>query len=605
MFKVTDPTNTAGVSSINLNFTFSVLDAKSTWDVLEGLGFKDAINSYAKIRDYYLPRVSVDPKKVQEIRETYAKSSGNLRDRIFSTYSIDQIIKLKFNLLGLKLQHIVLENEIIQELNKKDVPFDVFLWNKQLGNAFIQYLMVLDRIEEIDASLSGNFDKDLIKPLQDKLSSLNLSNEELQIATTPIKLYAPLQIISDYLLNQKDIKKHFFFSDALEKKFLEENQITIKNEEMQNKVSALQKKQEKIREAKRALAERYGSIIWDLELLLQFDNFFSVSTGRIAQIEIEHIPIRQELYNQIFDTNADILNSFLKIKEHLQHKKTFAENYVFQPIPIKYKQRYICIAAAPINAISVWSNNIRNKNEKELIQLERDTYLASTMKQVVGNDYFNALIDFGILYLKEKFDVDDIINLSKLTEEWEALGNKEFWEAGNKEYIHKMLNSYGFMPKKALFLGKHIKEWNTELSDDFVTSFIEFNRKALEIEEQQFKNINKVPTKDDIIDLLDKGYSVAAHVPIGGGIQHVIVIYGYSKNKNKIYTYDQLTSKQQDVEFDNVEAFLKMPTGWTVWGFRKQLDIIDKINKVIAQDKQFLNSFEKSLDKNAIRKADT
>jgi hypothetical protein len=63
VFKVTDPTNTVDVSSINLNFTFSVLDAKSTWDVLEGLGFKDAIDSYAKIRDYYLPKVNVDPKK--------------------------------------------------------------------------------------------------------------------------------------------------------------------------------------------------------------------------------------------------------------------------------------------------------------------------------------------------------------------------------------------------------------------------------------------------------------------------------------------------------------------------------------------------------------
>jgi len=153
-----------------------------------------------------------------------------------------------------------------------------------------------------------------------------------------------------------------------------------------------------------------------------------------------------------------------------------------------------------------------------------------------------------------------------------------------------------------LLLGKRIKEWNTELSDDFVTSFIEFNRKALEIEEQQFKNINKVPTKEDIVDLLDNGYSIAAHVPIGGSIQHVIVIYGYSKNKNKIYIYDQLTSKQQDVEFGNIETFLKMPMGWTVWGFRKHLDIIDKINKVIAQDKQFLDSFEKSLDKTLLEK---
>ena len=68
----------------------------------------------------------------------------------------------------------------------------------------------------------------------------------------------------------------------------------------------------------------------------------------------------------------------------------------------------------------------------------RDTYIASTMKHVVGSDYFDALIDFGILYLKEKFNIDDIINISKLTEEFKALENKEFWEVGNKEYIYKI-----------------------------------------------------------------------------------------------------------------------------------------------------------------------
>jgi len=554
----------------------------STWDILERLGYRDELEEYSKIRDRFIPQISVTHEEVHSLRRKFkAIIPRGLPERILGLDPLD-IISIKFHLLGAKLRNLLAEYRLLEELKQKDIPGDVFLWNPQYYRVLRNYLETFKQIEIIDAAIAGDFDKNLIEREISKLREKGLTQNEEHILLTPLRYYAPIDMIIQYL-GGSDLYKHFFGSKILRDNFINKNRLLIENIDPEEE----KRKKKELLIAKRHLAEKYGDSVWTIEVLLEFDNIFGTQGGRIAKVEIEHIPIRRELFNRIFgyDTRMDLY--FLKMDEKLDQKKTFSEGkFLYQPVPVHYEQRYICIAAAPINALAVWSNSIRRLNEGQLKGMEKELYLQSMMYKVQGVPYANTIIDFIIKYLIDKYGLD-VVKVWKTTEEYSFIEDESIWSDPNK--VLETLNRYGLPARRIRWFEDGVPKYSKIPPDlEFAKLFGEFNLRALELQ-KYFRHIRSEVKPEIIEDLLNQGYSIVLHHPVGGATQHAVVVYGYNRPKRLIYIYDQLENYSYRIPYDRITEFSKMPAGWTMWGFRKTLDSLSYMEWVTNENKKLIN----------------
>jgi len=336
----------------------------------------------------------------------------------------------------------------------------------------------------------------------------------------------------------------------------------------------------------------YLKVFKQIEVIYAFitENFNDISINLVEEmkkLEIEHITIRKELFNRIFEYDAGIDIYFLKMDEKLDQKKTFSEGkFLYQPIPVHYEQRYICIAAAPINALAVWSDSIRKLNEGQLKEMEKELYLQSMMYKVQGVPYANTLIDFIIKYLMDKYGLD-VMKVWKTTEEYSFIEEESIWRDPNKSL--EVLRKYGLPARRIKDFRDGVPIYSKLPPDlEFAKLFGEFNLKALEIQ-KYFKHIKSEVRPEIIEDLLNQGYSIVLHHPIRGATQHAVVVYGYSKPKRRIYIYDQLGNLTYSIPYDQVTQFSRMPAGWTMWGFRKTLDSLSYMEWVTNENKKLIN----------------
>ena len=305
------------------------------------------------------------------------------------------------------------------------------------------------------------------------------------------------------------------------------------------------------------------------------------------------MPIRQELFKYIFNRKGNLEELFIKIPELLDHKKTFSDYYLQQPVPISYPQKVWCTAAAPLNAISVWVSSLRKKTLGELIKEEAEIYLNSSVYKVTGKPYMDVLIDFGIKYLKDKYGLE-VIKVWEVDPEYKEILSDKFWN--DREKVKQILLRYELSLRKItkyhgckVSRSVSLPSWiRTSLSEEFIDAFIEFNKKALEIQ-KEFKHIHSPITAELIEKLLDEGYSIALHHPIKGSIQHVVVVYGYNKKDKKILMFDQLGKRYYSVPYENITEFSKIPAGWTLWGFKKNINTMDYIKETIELSKELID----------------
>lgn len=571
------------MKSYNLDELLLIMkQSDSTWEVLKKFGYKRELEEYSSIRDKLIPQVSVTPEEARTLRRKLRQIiPKDLSEKLLQLDPSD-LISLKFYLLGTKLRNILAEYKLLEELKQKDIPGDVFLWNPQYYRILKDYIETSKQIDIIDTAVSGNFEKDLIDKFIDKLREKGLTQEEEQILLTPLKNYATIDMIIQYL-EGSDLYKHFFGSKILRDDFL------AKNMNLMATIDLEEEKYKKIRLsiAKRRLAEKYGDIVWAIEILLEFDNVFGTQAGRIAMVEIEHIPIRRELFNRIFGYNTSMDVYFLEMGEKLEQNKTFKEGeFVYQPIPVHYKQKHICVSAASINALAVWSDSIRKLNENQLEEMEKELYLHSSMYKVLGVPYGNTLIDFLVKYLMDKYGLD-VVKLWKTTEEYAYIEDESMWRDPNK--VLEMLNKYGLLAKKVECIKNGmIKGTKVPPDLEFAKAFAEFNLKALEIQ-KYFRQIRSEVKLEIIEDLLSQGYSIILHHPLKGAVQHAVIVYGYNRPERRIYIYDQLEDRTYSIPYDQITEFSRMPAGWTMWGFRKTLDSLSYMEWVTNENKKLIS----------------
>jgi len=333
--------------------------------------------------------------------------------------------------------------------------------------------------------------------------------------------------------------------------------------------------------------------IIDMTITKKFSNIFDIR--EIKEIGVEHISIRKELFRRIFGYDTEIDIYFLNMDVKLEQKKTFSERrFLYQFIPTHYKQRYICIAAASINALMVWSDRLRKLNVGQLKEMERELFLQSMMYKVLGVPYANTLIDFIIKYLIDKYGLD-VIKVWKTTDEYSFIEDESVWKDPNK--VLEILNKYGLLARRIIKFENGVPISLKLLPDlEFAKLFGEFNLRALELQ-KYFKHIRSEVKPEIIEDLLNQGYSIVLHHPVKGPIQHAVMVYGYSRSKRKIYIYDQLSGREYTIPYDQITEFSKMPAGWIMWGFRKTLDSLSYMEWVTRENEKLLDSIIKNLIK--------
>ncbi len=284
------------------------------------------------------------------------------------------------------------------------------------------------------------------------------------------------------------------------------------------------------------------------------------------------------------------IDHLVKIDELLNKHATVSSTYVFHNIIHYHPQRYHCVVASSINALSLWSNTIRQMRKNELRNLELEVYLESRAKP-----YGDIMPPHVLKYLADKFGIDDILYVYDTKAGWKWLDDIKMWSLENSDFIFKKLSEYGFKPFiVSLIKGKNVLGHRTELSMDFVKVFSEYNRAALRIllNDQRFKVIKSKPTVELLKSAIKEGYSIVITHPVHEFMQHAVTLFGYSDRKERFYTYDQPSGSVTRIPYHRITSFTELPAGWTFWGFRKCLDSIKELEESNQEMEKYVESIK-------------
>lgn len=508
-----------------------------------------------------------------------------LRGKLANRMTACNFLMRRFKSMGIRIMNVVTEHKLLKELCQKDIPNDAMLCTRPLASSLLEHYRLYLDMDIVDRILSGGFDKMLIDQLKEKLEKLGVHPDEMTYAMTPLRLYAPLYVLYKHSKGGEDLGKHFLFSRlALDRFFVKSEPFpSEKIEEVESNMSFL-------RTVKRRLADKYGDIIWQLELLLLEDNSYLTEFGRLAFGEVEEYELRRAILAVVSRRQSAGIDRVIKIDELLDIHTKASSTYVFHNITHYHPQRYHCVVAASINALSLWSNTIRQMRENELRNLELEVYLESRAKP-----YGDIMAPHVLSHLADKFGINDILYVYDTKAGWEWVDDVKMWSVENSDFIFKKLSEYGLKPLIVSSInGRNVSGHRTELSMDFIKVFSEYNRDAIRIllNDQRLNVIRSRPTVGLLKSAINEGYSIVITHPVRGFVQHAVTLSGYSNRRKRFYTYDQLSGSVNRIPYHDITSFTELPAGWTFWGFRKHLDGIKELEESNQEMKKYVKSIK-------------